>query len=78
MHAGARLRKEPAARPNTMLNMYRPAKVFPNGSQMTNTAKAPRTMRAAWVLIRPYLSAIPPATSRPSVEHLEEHEHVNK
>ena len=53
MQAGARLKKDPEARPKILENMYSPGRVFPKGSQITNTAKTPRAMRAAWVLILP-------------------------
>lgn len=71
MQAGARLRKEPDAIPNTQLNTYKPGKVFPNGSQIAKMATTPNVIRAAWVLIRPYLSAIPPTRSRLRVENLD-------
>lgn len=70
MQAGARLKKDPEASPKTQLNMYSPGRVCPKGSQITNIAKTPTTISAVWVLIRPYLSAKPPASSRPIVEHL--------
>jgi hypothetical protein len=70
MQAGARLKKEPDARPNMALNMYNPGSVFPNGSHMTKIANTPRQMRPVCVLIRPYLSAMAPAISRPRVENL--------
>jgi hypothetical protein len=73
MQAGARLRKDPEASPKTQLKRYRPGSVFPNGSQITNMAKTPTAISAVWVLIRPYLSATPPAISRPIVEHLVSH-----
>lgn len=71
MHAGARLKKDPDARPKTQLNMYNPASLFPNGSQIAKIASAPTHIRLVWVLIRPYLSAIPPASKRPMVENLD-------
>lgn len=71
MHAGARLRNEPEARPNTQLNTYSPASVLPNGSQMANMANTPRHISPDCVLMRPYLSAMPPAIRRPRVENLE-------
>lgn len=70
MHAGAKLRKEPEASPNTALNIYRPGSVSPNGNQITKIARAPSAIRIACVLMRPYLSAMPPAISRPTVENL--------
>jgi hypothetical protein len=70
MHAGAKLKKEPDASPNTALYMYRPGNVFPNGNQMAKIAIAPRQISPVCVLIRPYLSAMPPAISRPRVENL--------
>jgi hypothetical protein len=73
MQAGARLKNDPEANPKRQLKTYSPGSVLPNGSQITNMAKTPTAISAVWVFIRPYLSATPPAISRPIVEHLVVH-----
>jgi hypothetical protein len=72
MHAGARLKNDPDASPNTQLKMYSPGRVWPKGSQMVKIARAPRQMSAVCVLMRPYLSAMTPVMRRPTVEKLEQ------
>lgn len=70
MHEGARLKKDPEARPKSTLNVYNPGSVFPKGSQIVKMAIAPSAMSPVWVLIRPYRSPTAPASNRPTVEAL--------
>jgi hypothetical protein len=53
IQAGARLRNEPDASPNTEEKVNSPARVLPKGNHITKTARAPSAMSAAWVFILP-------------------------